>query len=277
MAWRDARRPAGLFRRGLVDSPLVKGAVHPTAVIGDVAFGPGVSVGAYAVVHDGVTLGEGCVVGPHVILGEPLASFYSDREYEQPKLQIGRNALLRSGTIIYAGTTIGDNFESGHRATIRESTSIGHNTRVGTLSDLQGHCTIGDYVRIHSNVFVAPDAAVEDFAWLFPHVVLTNDPHPPSTVSLGVRVRRFAAVGAGAVLLPGVTIGPDALVGAGAVVRRDVPAATVVVGNPAREIGPVSQVRSADGAPAYPWREHFSRGMPWDAAPRRALPADGEP
>lgn len=244
---------------------LERGAIHPTALVSDRArLGGNVSVGAYAIINDGVHLGDGSIVGPHVVLGEPQMGFYRGGAYEQPALRIGAGALIRSGAMIYAGTTIGDGFECGHRVTIREGATIGQDVRIGTQSDIQGHCEIGNHVRIHSNVFVAHGAVVRDFAWLFPHVVLTNDPHPPSEVLLGVTVDEFGAVGAGAIVMPGVTIGRDALVGAGALVRSDVPPEAVVVGNPARQVATVRDIRSKEtGEPVYPWREHFTRGMPW--------------
>lgn len=242
-----------------------RGGVHPTAIVSASAeLGAGATVGAYAIVHDNVTLGDGAVIGAHCVLGEPLAAWYGGGAYVNPPLTIGAGAIIRSGSVIYAGSTLGDAFECGHRATVREQTVAGHHVRVGTNGDVQGHCRIGNYVRLHSSVFVAPDATLGDYVWLFPHVVLTNDPHPPSESSHGVKIDDFAAVGARSVVLPGVVIGRDALVGAGSVVRAAVPPEAVVVGSPARVVGTVRDVRSRDtGEAVYPWREHFSRGMPW--------------
>jgi acetyltransferase-like isoleucine patch superfamily enzyme len=245
---------------------LERGRVHPTASVSDRAeIGRDVTVGPYAVVHDGVSLGDGSFVGAHCVLGEPQAAYYHDASYVNPSLSIGAKAVIRSGTVLYAGSTIGPGFETGHRATVREGARIGQNLRLGTQADVQGHCRIGDFVRIHSNVFVAQQADVGDFVWLFPHVVITDDPHPPSNVQLGVTLEPFCAVGAKSVLLPGVTVGRDSLVAAGSVVRDDVAEGSVVAGVPARRIAAVADVRSRDtGAPVYPWRHTFERGMPWE-------------
>lgn len=241
--------------------------IHPTAIVDERAtLGAGVSVGAFSVLHPNVRVGAGSIVGSHCILGEPLAGAYDAPEaYDNPPLTIGAGAVIRSGTYVYAGATIGERLETGHRATIREGSRIGDHCRVGTHCDVQGHCEIGDYVRLHSHVQVNHGSRIGDFVWLFPYVLLTNDPHPPSQTLRGVTVEDFAVVAARAVILPGVVIGRDALVAAGSLVRDDVPAETVVVGRPARPRGSVRDIRSRHtGERVYPWREHFDRGMPWE-------------
>lgn len=255
---------------GAVQS-LVRGEIHPTALISkDAHIGAGVTIGAFTIVNPNVVIGDRSVIGPHCLLGEVHSSFYSSTEYDSAQLgiggelRIGGDSLIRSHSVLYAGSTIGHHFSTGHRVTVRESVTIGSNTRLGTRSELLGNATIGDYVSIHSNVFIASRARIEDFAWLFPGVVLTDDPHPPSERLAGVTICEFAAVAAAAVLLPGVTIGRHALVGAASLVRSDVADEAVVVGNPARQVGTVREIRDrTTGEPVYPWPEHFSRGMPW--------------
>ena len=249
---------------GAVQS-LVRGEIHPTALISkDAHIGEGVTIGAFTIVNPNVVIGDRSVIGPQCLLGEVHSSFYSSTEYDSEALRIGEDSLIRSHSVLYAGSTIGHHFSTGHRVTVRESVTIGSNTRLGTRSELLGNATIGDYVSIHSNVFIASRARIEDFAWLFPGVVLTDDPHPPSERLAGVTICEFAAVAAAAVLLPGVTIGRHALVGAASLVRSDVADEAVVVGNPARQVGTVREIRDrATGEPVYPWPEHFSRGMPW--------------
>ena len=107
-------------------------------------------------------------------------------------------------------------------------------------------------------------SVIKDYAWIYPYVVLTNDPNPPSDQILGVTVEEFAIVATGSVVLPGRVIGRDSLVGAGAVVSKDVPEGKVVVGNPGRELGDTANVKNrSTGEDVYPWRYHFDRGMPW--------------
>lgn len=241
--------------------------IHPTAIIGEnVEIGRDVTIGANSIIYDNVHIADGTVIGAHCILGEPNVGVYREAaSYENPKLMIGANSLVRSGTIIYAGSRLGDHFECGHRVTIRENATIGHHVRIGTLSDVQGHCTIGNYVRFHSNVHIGHKSTVKDYVWIFPYVVLTNDPHPPSETLMGVTVEEFAVIATMSVVLPGVTVGRDSLVGASSMVRKDVEPETVVAGNPAKPVASVHDVKSkADGSKVYPWRESFDRGMPWE-------------
>jgi acetyltransferase-like isoleucine patch superfamily enzyme len=241
--------------------------IHPTAIMGDgVKIGDDVVVGPHVIVYDNVTIGDGCRIGADAILGEPLAGIYRDAaNYVNPPLTIGAGSVIRSGSIIYAGSTLGRGLETGHRVTIREGTVAGENFRVGTLSDIQGDCVIGDYVRLHSNVHVGMKSVIGDYVWIFPYVVLTNDPHPPSNFLVGVTIEDFAVIATMSVILPGVTIGKDALVGAGAIVNRDVAAEDVVVGNPAKRVATVRDIKSKGSpSPVYPWRETFERGMPWE-------------
>ena len=240
--------------------------VHETSCVSPgAALGEGVTIGPFAVVNEGVELGEGAYVGPHCVLGEPTAGFYDGGDYEPRPCRIGARAVIRSHSIVYDGATIGHDFATGHHVNVREGTTIGDDVRVGTLSDLQGNLTIGDHVRLHSSVFVPAGSVIEDFAWLFPHVVVTNDPHPPSdTCTVGATIRRFAAVGADATIMPGVEIGAGALIGAKALVREDVPPAAVAVGVPARIVGTTTDVPCRHGhlEQVYPWWSHFRRGYP---------------
>ena len=217
------------------------------------------------IIRDNVCIKAGSTVGARCILGEYLIDFYKDHKNKKHPLIIGANSLIRSETIIYGDTIIGDNFQSGHRVTIREKAQIGHHTRIGTLSDIQGDCKIGNYVSLHSNVHIGQKSIINDFAWIYPYVVLTNDPTPPSETMEGVFVDEFAIVATGAIVMPGIHIGKDSLVGAGAIVTKDVPEQKVFVGNPAKEICDITKIISkTTGGTVYPWRYHFDRGMPWE-------------
>jgi len=229
--------------------------IHPTSIVEDGAeLGPDVQVGEFSIVRSSATIGEGSVIGSHCEIGYGTDSFAG-------RLTMGANATIRSHSILYTASTIGDRFETGHRAIIREHSSIGDSVRIGSLSDIEGTCTIGSYVRIHSGVFVPAETTIGDYVWLFPYVVITNDPYPPSDRLAGVTIEPYAAVGARSVLLPGVTVGADSLVAAGAVVSRDVAPGTVVAGVPARELADASTVQLGDGSgQAYPWRRQYQHG-----------------
>ena len=245
--------------------------IAPTAtILDDVTIGENVVIGDSVwidrgcIIRDNVQIGDNSRIGARCILGEYLQDFYRDLCNNKHPLVIGANALIRSETIIYGDTVIGADFQSGHRVTIREHTTIGNHVRVGTLSDIQGYCTLEDYAHLHSNVHIGQQSIVRRFAWLFPYVVLTNDPQPPSMEMRGVEIAPFAVVSTGTIVLPGVHIGRDALVGAASVVTKDVPVETVVFGNPAKPHGSVRDIKNDEGQPAYPWRFHFERGMPWE-------------
>ena len=129
--------------------------------------------------------------------------------------------------------------------TIREKAHIGSHTSLGTLSDVQGDCHIGNYVHLHSNVHIGMKTTLKDYVWIFPYVVFTNDPTPPSEVLLGATAEEFAVVCTGTVVLPGVHIGQDELVGAGTNLTKDVPDESIVVGNPGKVIGNVKKFITA--------------------------------
>jgi len=242
------------------------GHIHPTALIDEGAcVGANVTIGAYAIVHAGVDLGDHSVVGPHCILGEPTMDFYRQRPYESQPLSIGEHALIRSHSVLYAGSSIGEHFQSGHRVTIREKSNLGHHVRLGTSSEILGDSTIGDYVSLHSSVVIGEKSHIGNFVWIFPYSFLTNDPHPPSRSLIGVTVEDFAVIAAMVVILPGIHVGRDALVGASSLVTTDVLPEAVVLGSPARQVATIRDLKDTEtGLSAYPWPYHFDRGMPWE-------------
>jgi acetyltransferase-like isoleucine patch superfamily enzyme len=193
-------------------------------------------------VFQNVSLGRDVTIEDFCIIGAPPRG---SQDGDLPT-SIGEGSVVRSHTVIYAGNVIGRNFQAGNKVNVRESNRIGDNVSIGTLSVVEHHVTIGDGVRIHTQVFVPEFSVLEDGCWLGPNVVLTNAKYPlsPGVKSqlAGPVVRKRAKIGANATILPGVVVGEDALVGAGAVVVRDVPARAVVVGNPARVLGDISRL-----------------------------------
>lgn len=233
--------------------------IHPTAIVSPKAqLGRDVKIGPFSIVHDAVELGDGCDIGSNCEIGYP-----SPRAAGQP-LRIGPGALIRSHSVFYQGSSFGEGLVTGHRVTVREGTQAGAQLQIGTLSDLQGTCRIGDYVRLHSNVHIGQHSTIGSYVWIFPYVVLTNDPHPPSEVMRGVTLRDYVAVATMSVILPGVVVGEGALVGAHSSVSRDVEPDMVVAGSPAKPICRTDTIKLRDGSgqPAYPWRRHFWRGYP---------------
>jgi acetyltransferase-like isoleucine patch superfamily enzyme len=233
--------------------------IHPTAIVDPAArLGEGVEVGPFSIVHADVELGDGSVVGSHCELGHPTAAG------DVGPLRIGPGALIRSHSVFYVGSTFGEGLQTGHRVTIREGVQAAEDLRVGTLCDLQGNSSFGRHVRLHSNVHIGQGSTVEEFVWIFPYVVLTNDPHPPSDgFHVGATIERFAVVATSSIVLPGVRVGEGSLVAAHALVRQDVPPRAIVAGVPGKVRGTVESIQLSDGSgPAYPWRRHFHRGYP---------------
>ncbi|WP_238479993.1 acyltransferase [Natranaeroarchaeum sulfidigenes] len=147
----------------------------------------------------------------------------------------GTDATIRSGTIIYSGVQIGDRFQTGHNAVVRERTAIGDDVTVGTNAVIDGKTTIGSSVSLQTGVYVPPYTDIGDQVFLGPHAVCTNDPYPVRRDDglVGPTLEDHVSIGANAVLLPGVTIGEGSFVAAGAVVTEDVPPETLAVGAPA--------------------------------------------
>ena len=195
----------------------------------------GLDVHKTAIVGPNVDLGAGCVVGEYVILGRAPRG----KAAGELPLVIGPGAVIRPFTTIYAGSRIGARLETGQGASIREDNVLGDDVSVGTRTSLEFGNRIGSRVRIHTGCFLEL-TTIEDDVFLGPRVVFTDDPHPMCPAYLdcvrGGVVRRGARIGANSTILPGVEIGADALVGAGSVVRKPVPARAVWAGNPAIEI-----------------------------------------
>jgi acetyltransferase-like isoleucine patch superfamily enzyme len=193
-------------------------------------------------VYAGVELGKDTVIEEYCVIGAPPRG---KREGEL-ETKIGFGAHIRSHTVIYAGNIIGERLQTGNKVNIRELNEIGDNVSIGTLSVIEHHVKIGDGVRIHSQVFVPEYTILEEGAWLGPNVVLTNAKYPMSPdvkeTLEGPIIKNGAKIGANATLMPGIVVGENALVGAGSVVVKDVPAGAVVIGNPARVIKMVSEL-----------------------------------
>lgn len=233
--------------------------IHNTAIVDPLAkVADNVEIGPFSIIHHNVVIAEGCNIGAYCELGieTPLG--------DGSPLIIEKNSIIRSHSIFYESSRFGEKLVTGHRVTVRENTIAGKNLQLGTLNDIQGDCSIGDYVRFHSNVHIGKRSKIGNFVWIFPFVVLTNDPHPPSAVQKGVTVNDYAVIATMSVILPGVNIGEGALIAAHSSLKSDAEAGMVYQGSPAEKICNARRIRLQDGTrrPAYPWISHFSRGYP---------------
>ncbi len=233
--------------------------VSSSAIIGN-----NVRIGDHAIIHDNVVIGDNSTICENCIIGEPGVDSYYSENYVNPKTIIGSNSLIRSGSILYSGSIFGDSFTTGNTVSIRENTVFGKNCIVGTFSDIQGNVTFGDYCRLNSHVQIASKCTFKNFIFIYPMVVFTNDLLPPSNHLIGTSVDDFSQIAAGAVILPGLSIGKHCLIGAKSLVTKNVEDYEFHAGNPAVRIGKVNHLWSKDNkGPHYPWPYKFDRGLPW--------------
>ncbi len=199
------------------------------------------SIHPTAFLFEHVQLGTDTSIGAYVILGET-----PDNKKNPPPLVIGAKAVIRSHTVVYYGSRIGQHFQTGHHVLIREENEIGDHVSIGSGSVVEHHVKIADNVRLHSQVFVPEYSILEEGCWLGPNVVITNARYPQSpnvkNDLKGAHIKPYAKIGANATLLPGVTIGAYALIGAGSVVTKDVPDYAVMAGNPAVRINDIREL-----------------------------------
>jgi len=209
----------------------VSAEVHPTATVY-----PGTVLG------DAVRVLENAVVGKQPSLS-PRST--ASREPLAPT-EIGEGTIVSTGAIVFAGSRIGARVILGDQSCIRERVTIGNHVVVGRGSLVENDTTIGGMTRIQANAYITAYSTLEEHVFIAPCVVTTNDnfmgrTERRSELMRGPTIRRGARVGGSAILCPGVEIGEEAFVGAGAVVTKDVPPRVVVVGNPARVMRDVSE------------------------------------
>ena len=196
-----------------------------------------------AIVYPGTVLGEGCKVLDYAVVGkQPTLSPRSTAKREElPPLELGAGTVVSTAAVVFAGTTIGERVIVGDQACVRERCTIGDDVVIGRGSLVENDTSVGALTKIQANAYITAYSLLEDNVFIAPCVVTTNDNFMGRTekrheLVKGPTIRRGARIGGGCVLLPGIEIGEEAFVGAGAVVIRDVPARALVVGNPARQI-----------------------------------------
>ena len=194
-----------------------------------------------AIVYPGTVLGEGVRVLEHAVLGkQPTLSPRSTAKREPlPPTVIGNGAIVSTAAIVFAGTTIGARVVIGDQSCVRERVIIGDDVVIGRGSLVENDTTIGAGTTIQAHAYITAYSVLEEHVFVAPCVVTTNDNWMGRTEQRfanvkGPTIRRGARIGGGAILCPGIEIGEEAFVGAGAVVTKDVPARVVVVGSPAR-------------------------------------------
>ena len=205
-------------------------------------------IAATAVVYPGTVIGEGCKILDYAVVGkQPTLSPRSTAKREElPPLELGAGTIVSTGAVVFAGTTLGERAIVGDQACVRERCTIGDDVVIGRGSLVENDTSVGALTKIQAHAYITAYSLLEDNVFIAPCVVTTNDNFMGRTekrhdLVKGPTIRRGARIGGGAVLLPGIEVGEEAFVGAGAVVLKDVPARALVVGSPARQIREVPE------------------------------------
>jgi acetyltransferase-like isoleucine patch superfamily enzyme len=196
-----------------------------------------------AVVYPGTVMGEGCKILDYAVVGKQptLSSRSTAKREELSPLVLGPGTVVSTGAVVFAGTTVGERVIVGDQACVRERCTIGDDVVIGRGSLVENDTSVGALTKIQAHAYITAYSLLEDNVFIAPCVITTNDNFMGRTEKRhdqikGPTIRRGARIGGGAVLLPGIEIGEEAFVGAGAVVIKDVPPRALVVGNPARQI-----------------------------------------
>ena len=207
-----------------------------------------------AIVFPGTVIGKGCKILDYAVVGkQPTLSPRSTAKREElPPLELGAGTVVSTGAVVFAGTTVGERVIVGDQACVRERCSIGDDVVIGRGSLVENDTTVGALTKIQAHAYITAYSLLEDNVFIAPCVITTNDNFMGRTdkrheLINGPTIRRGARVGGGAVLLPGIEIGEEAFIGAGAVVIRDVPARALMVGNPARQLREVPDEELLEG------------------------------
>jgi len=222
--------------------------------------GDNVNIGQFVVIEDDVVIGDNCIIGHNVVIRkgslidcnvridentvigkQPMRavnSIFKDED-ELPPSKIGEGCLIGAGVIVYCGCEIGEKTLIADTAVVRENVKIGSKTIIGRGATIENFCNVGSNCKIQTSVYLTAYSEVEDFVFIAPCVVTSNDNYAARSKERfgkfkGVTVKKGGRIGAGAVILPGKTIHEDGLAAAGSVVTKDVENGKVVAGNPAK-------------------------------------------
>jgi UDP-2-acetamido-3-amino-2,3-dideoxy-glucuronate N-acetyltransferase len=234
--------PSGAEAGRLAQHELHPDVRAPGLLVGDgVSIGDGATFGAHVVVHSHTVVGAGCAIDDHAVLGKPPRLARTSVAHGQVgALELAEGVSVCAGAIVFAGARLGEGVILGDQSYVRERSTIGAGSVIGRGSVVDNDVAIGERVKIQTNVYVTAHSLLEDDVFVGPGTTTTNDDtiarHAPNEALRGVVLRRACRIGGGVVLTPGVEVGEEAFVAAGAVVTHDVPARAVVMGVPARVV-----------------------------------------
>jgi acetyltransferase-like isoleucine patch superfamily enzyme len=218
-------------------------------VLGEgVVVGRDVTFGANVVVYDDTIIGDGCFIQDNVVLGKrpSLSPASTAKKGELAPLTLGAGTVVCTGAVLYRGAELGPRCIIGDLASVRERCILGERVVIGRGTCVENDTRIGDFTKVQSNAYITAYMEIEDHVFIAPCVQTTNDNFMGRTekrhaLIRGATIRRGARVGGGAVLCPGIEIGEEAFIAAGAVVTRDAPPRKVLIGVPARVVRDVPE------------------------------------
>ncbi len=231
----------------------MEGTIHPTAKVAEgvesgpcvhigagVTIGKGTKIGNFVVIHADTAIGENVVIGDNSVIGKtPMKAAISTLKPKQlPPAVLSDGVIIGALVAIYRGAKIGQGVMIADLSSVREDVEIGKFTIVGRGAAIENDTRIGNYVKIETNAYVTAHTRIEDRCFIAPMVTMTNDNYLGRTeerfkYTKGPHLKKGARIGANATLMPGITIGEDAVVAAGSLVTKDVPPRKIVAGVPA--------------------------------------------
>lgn len=211
-------------------------------------------------VYPNVILGQDVEIGDYSVIGQPPRG----KKYGELELIIGDFAVIGPLNVIYAGSKFGKYLKTGSHVYIREDNILGDDVSIGSGAKLENGHRIGNNVSIHTAAILGEYSVIEDDVWIAPNVIFLNDLHPPCAryrkkdqKCVGAPyIKQGAKIGARSIIMPGVTIGKNSLVAAGSLVLKNVPDDVVVMGNPAKIIKKVEDLKCV--------QDHFKRPYAWE-------------
>jgi acetyltransferase-like isoleucine patch superfamily enzyme len=216
----------------------------------NISLGRNVAFGENVIIYDNVEIGDDVTIEHNSIVGyDNLTNLREEvKDLERPFLtKIGNGVLIRPNSIVYTGCTIANDSRVCSHVIMREFTELGRNSYLGNGVKVEGYSKIGNETGVETQVHVTAKALIEDKVFIAAMSVLANGqtitwarPHVP-TFEEGPKIRKGARIAIGVKILPGIEIGREALIGAGAVVTKDIPSFKIAVGVPARVVGEVPE------------------------------------
>lgn len=239
--------------------------IHPKAKLGTgVKVGVGTRIGANAVIGDGSVIGDHCTIA-HEAGGA----------WKGKSLLLGDGSVVRSHTVLYEGSELGPDTQTGHHVLIREGTKAGPNLRIGSYSDIEGDCIIGDCARFHGYVHIGRGSRLGHFVHLYSLTILLNDPLPPSEAMEPSTLDDGVVVTVGATVMPGSLMRLGSFAAARSVVAGEIPAGAVVEGPQGRIATHVTFLANFQHGIRHPWTRNFAARYPdWAQTRLKTLEAN---